>query len=96
MGAHFFDFTLIQHHNFVGFADGGKPVGNHNGGPSGNQGINGMLDELFGTGIHRRSGFVENQNGWIIQQCPNKGKQLSLAQRKGAAPLHNIIMVPAG
>ena len=45
--AHFFYFTLIQHNNFTGLPDGGKPVGNNNRCSAGNQFVDGVLYQLF-------------------------------------------------
>ena len=53
MRADLLDLPALQHHDFIGITDGGKPVGNDDRRPSHHQALQGLLDEQLGLGIHR-------------------------------------------
>ena len=49
MRATFNNPSLLQHHNCVGVADGGKPVGDHEDGAPRHEGVHAALDEGLGV-----------------------------------------------
>lgn len=58
----FHDLPFFQNHYLVSLFYGGEPVGDDNGGSSAGKHLNGMLDEFFGMRIHRRGGFIQDED----------------------------------
>jgi hypothetical protein len=71
-------------------------VRNGNGGPAAHQVVQRFLDFLFRLGVHRRRGFVQNEDARIDQQSSGDGDTLTLATRKALPPLAHQRVVALG
>ena len=56
------DMPLLHDHNLVRVPDGGKAVGDDQTGTAFHQLHHGVLDLLFGTGIHAGGSLVQDQD----------------------------------
>ena len=65
----------------------GEPVRNRDGGASAHQVVQGFLNFLLGLGVHRRGGFVHDQDAWVDQQGARNRDALTLAARQTLAAL---------
>ena len=70
----FHDHAAADDQDFIRRQNGGQAVGDQDTGPGLDQGLDGLLDLLLGYGIQGRSGFVEDQQGGILEQDPGDGK----------------------
>ena len=68
MGTALGDDAISNGDDAAGIADGGKPVGNDQRCSSNRQIIKGTLDFCFRYRVQSGSGFVQNQNGRILQE----------------------------
>lgn len=76
----------FQHDNSVTVNHGGKPVGDDEGGASPHEFREGVLDNLFRSGIQIGRGFIQNKNPGIPQKCPGNTDALALAAAERHAP----------
>ena len=83
--ADFDDLAAIEHHQPVGLAQRRQAVGDGDGGAAMDQVVEGFLDFLLGRGIHRRGGFVEDQDARVDQQGAGNRDALALAAGEGLA-----------
>ena len=90
MGAEFGDAPVVQHQHPVGFLNGLQAVGDEDGGASGGQLADGVLDELLGLRVDGGGGFVEHQDFRIRRQHSGEGQQLALTLGKVLAPLREF------
>src|ERR1035437_10209059 len=83
MGAPLHDATALQHVDAVGMKHGGEPVGNQAGDgiAAGGDVAYGLADLLFGERVERGSGFIEDQQLRLAQQCAGDRQALLLAAR---------------
>ena len=65
--------SMVQYHDSVGIADGGKPVGYDEYGPALHQLIHASLHHSLCPGINAGSGFIQNQDRRICNGCPRNG-----------------------
>src|SRR5712691_3679715 len=79
MFAHFYDASVLQHHDLVGIADGREAMGNHNGSTSLQDALQGTLDEHFRVGVDIRCGLVQDEDTGIADNGAGEAEQLSLA-----------------
>ncbi len=66
VGADLANFAFIEHDDLVGLPDGGKTMGDDDRAATGDQLVDGFLDELFGFGVDGGSGFVQDQDRGIV------------------------------
>ncbi len=78
VSAHFADGLVLQHHDLVGVADGGEAVGDDDGGAALHQAFQGLLDEQLGLGIDRGGGFIQDQDGSVLEHGAGDGEALLL------------------
>ncbi len=79
MGPGFHDLTTADDQDPVSPTDGGETVGHQEGGPPPGKSLEGLLDPQFGSGIHRRGGLIQDQDGGIHGKRPGKGQELTLS-----------------
>ena len=84
---------LFQHHDLVGAADGGEPVRDHDHGAVLHQVGQRLLHQQLGFGIQVRGGFVQDQDGGVLQQRAGDGDTLPLAaaQARAAVADHGFV-----
>ena len=74
MSAYLADLAFVKYNDLVGFADGRKTMRNDDGAAAGYELVDRLLDELFGLRVDGRGGFVQNQDGRVVQQRTDKGQ----------------------
>ena len=89
----FADAALVEHHDLVGAADGGKPVGDHDDGAMFHQVGQRLLYQHFALGVQMAGGFVENQDGRVLEQRAGDGDALALsaAEARAAIADHGVV-----
>ncbi len=85
MGADGGDPAFFEHRDAVGAANGAQAMRNHQHGAALHQVPEGFLDQRFAFGIERGGGFVEDEDGRILQDRAGNGDALALATRKPEA-----------
>ena len=90
MRAALHDASLIEHADFIGILNCGKPVGDNQRGSALGQIVKRPLNSGLGHGIQRGSRFVQNQDGWIFQKNPGNGNPLLLSAGEQCAPFAHI------
>ena len=93
MRALFHDAALGQHDHTVGVFDGGQPVRDHQRGAVVHEFLQRRLDQAFGLGIQRRGGFIQNQNGRVLQQRARDGNSLAFSTRKALPALSHVRII---
>ena len=78
MGTGLDEATTVEHHDPVGGFDGGQAMGDDEGGAALTQGVERLLDFAFGVGVQRGGGFIENQDGRVLEQGAGDGDALAL------------------
>ena len=81
VSAAFYHAPGFDHQNLIGAADGGKAMRNHESSAAAHQVAETLLDQRLGFGIEAGSGFVENQDAWIGEDCAGDGDALALPSR---------------
>jgi len=71
--------SLFNHQDLVSTANGGQPVGDHEGSTALHQLGEAGLDHRLRFGIQGTGGFIEYENAGLGQQRPGDGKPLPLA-----------------
>ena len=71
------DPSLLQHHNAVAVAHGGKPVCNHKGGSSAHQLIHTILYQFLRPGINGTGRLIQDQNRRIGNRRPGYRQKLT-------------------
>ncbi len=89
------DTAPIHHHDFVGPPDGGKAVRDHDHGAVAHQRLERGLHQDLRFGVQVRRGFVQNQDGRILEERPRDGQPLPLtsAQLDAAFADHGGVAV---
>ncbi len=67
MGALFDYLSVFEDVDAVGILDGGETVGDDEGGACGHEVVERVLDELFGLGVHTGGGFIEDEDGLVLE-----------------------------
>ena len=73
------DAALLEHDDLIGAPDGGEAVGNHEHRAALHEALERELDFAFGDGIDAGSGFVEDDEGRVLQERPGDGDALLFA-----------------
>ena len=79
MGAALDDASVIQYHDGVGVAHGGKAVRDDKDGASGHQRVHAALDNCLSAGVDRAGCLVHDHNRRVCYRGARDGKQLALA-----------------
>ena len=70
---------LIQDKDFIGMDNGRQAMGDDKVRSSSHQIGHGFLDQLFCSGVHRRSGFIQNQNLRVADKGAGDRQKLALS-----------------
>ena len=86
---------VIEHENQIGVHDGRETVRDHEHGSSGEQAIDGLLNEALGFGVERGRRFVENEHRRIDEKRPRDRETLTLTARQPRASFaeHRVVAV---
>ena len=79
VGAAFDDLAAVDDEDLVGGEDGGEAVSDGEGGATGGEPSEGVLDEAFGAGVEGGRGFVEDQDAWVFEDGAGDGDALLFA-----------------
>src|SRR5215831_4772314 len=77
--AGFADASPFENDDFVGPADSGKAMGDYDHGASVHQIGQRLLYQHFGFGVQMGGGFVEDEDGRVLQKRARDGDALPLA-----------------
>src|SRR5437763_11351151 len=86
-------FASVQKQDLVRVCDGGKPVRDYEDRSALQQAVHCLLYQPLRFSVQRRSGLVQDQNGWITEQGPCNRESLALAARKARSALtkHGVV-----
>ena len=79
MAAALYDATVVEHHDDVALADGGKAVRDDKNRSAVHEPVGTLLHYLFGARIYRRSSLVEYHDGRVGDCGTGYRKQLALS-----------------
>ena len=88
--------AVLQHHNQVGLLHGGKAVGDYQGGAARHGGFECGLHHALALCVQRAGGFVQQQQGRILQDGARDRNALALAARQAHASLPQKGVVALG
>jgi len=94
VGAPFHDAALVDHENLVRVDDGGKAVGDDEGGAALQEPFQGPLDEALRLHVHAGGGLVQDEDAGIGQERAGEGNELPLAHGKQDAAFAHRGVVP--
>ena len=92
----FHDASGLDDIDPVGATDGGQAVGDDQRGAAAHQPGQCILDQAFALGIERRGGFVEDQDGRILEHGAGDGDALPLAAREFGPAVTDVRVVTFG
>jgi hypothetical protein len=93
MGTLFHDALLAQHKDTVVVLDGGQTVGDGQGGAAMSQLFKALSHKDLALVIQCAGGFVQNQDGRVLQKYPGNGDALLLSAGQLDAALAHIGVV---
>ena len=96
MGAGFGEAAVVEHVDLVGVADGGEAVGDDEGGAASGEAGEGALDGRLGFVVDRGGGFVEHQDGGILEDGAGDRQALALSAGELLAAFTHHGVVPLG
>ena len=90
--------STVHHHDDVGVLDGGKTMRNAQRGAPIHQGFQGILHQPLALGVEGAGGFVQDQNGRVLQDRAGNGQSLTLTAAQTASPFadHEIVAALLG
>ena len=94
MGAPFGDPVLSDNDDFIRVADSGEPVSDGDRGPVSGQFFQTLLDPAFALVVQGAGGFIQDQDGRILQKDSCNGNALLLASGKSCPALAYIGVIP--
>src|ERR1700683_18970 len=77
----------IEYDDPIGLLDGRESVGNDEGRAVTHQLRKSRLDVTLGLAVEGGSGFIENEDRCVLEQCPRNGDALALAAREQHAAI---------
>src|ERR1017187_7114628 len=89
VGADFADLPLFEHHNLVRPAYGGKPVRDDDYGAVLHQVGQRLLYQHFALRVQVAGGFVQDQDGRVLEQGARDGEALALSAGEFGAAIAN-------
>ena len=95
MGTLFHDALLAQHKDTVVVLDGGQAVGDGQGGAAVRQLFKALPHKDLALVVQCAGGFVQNQDGRVLQEYPGNGDALLLSAGQLDAALAHIGVVSA-
>jgi CheY-like chemotaxis protein len=93
--AFFHDAACVQHDQAVQRGDGGQAVRNGDHGLALHQAVQAFLDGGFDLAVERAGGFVQQQDGRVLEHHAGNGHALALAARELDAALAHMGLVAA-
>ena len=92
----FNDATVLHHGDAVGRTNGRQPVRDDQRGAPRHQPFERAQERCLGLGIERTGGFVEDENGRVLQHGPRNRQPLPFAARERGAALAELGVVARG
>ena len=71
--------AFVEDKDAVRVLNGAQAVRDHHGRAAFEQAVERFSNHQFGFGVHARSGFIENQEFWIVRQRAREADKLPLA-----------------
>ena len=93
MRTHFGDTLIADVEDTVTVLDGAQAVGNDDAGPALEHFPDAFLQKFLRLGVNGGSGFVQDQDGRIGQECAGKGDELLFSLAEVAAALLDFRLV---
>src|ERR1035438_9839880 len=93
VGADFADLPIFEHHNLVRASNRGKPVRDDDDGAVLHQVGQRLLYQHFALRVQVAGGFVQDQDGRVLQQGARDGEALALAAGKLDAAVANHSLI---
>src|SRR5688572_23619591 len=90
------DAATLENENAIRVLDGREPVRDDEHRASGEQALDGLLDESLALGVERRRRLVENQDRWVGEERAGDRDALPLATGEARAALAEDRLVPLG
>ena len=91
--AAFHDFAFVHDVDFVRVADSAQAVGDGDGGARLHQALQGFLHQAFALCVEGRGGFVQDEDGRVLQDGPGDADTLALpaGQASAAVAYHRVV-----
>lgn len=96
MGARLDEPPLPEDEDAVGISEGGKTVGDRDGGAPRRESVQRLLDIFLGFGVERGGGLIKDQDLGVVDQGSCNGDALSFPARKVVAVLPDRGIVALG
>ena len=96
MGSRGSDPAFLHDGDPVRHFDGGRAMGDDDGGPALPQGAERGTYPLLGDGVEGRRRLVEDENGGVLEECARKRDTLPLPPREVQAVLSDRRIQPLG
>ena len=90
------DPAVLQHDDLICRAHGGQTVGNHQDRFAFCQLPDGLLQLLLVFGIHAGRGFIQNDDGCVLQNCPCNGDSLLFPAGEAGAAFADPCLIAIG
>ncbi len=96
MSSFLYNLALRENDDPMGISDGGKPMGDHKDRSALHQTFQGLLNLCLRIGIKGGGGFIQYQDGCILQKGPGDGEALAFPTGKLDTLFSNDGLVPLG
>ena len=90
------DPAVLQYDDLICRAHGGQTVGNHQDRFAFCQLPDGLLQLLLVFGIHAGCGFIQNDDGCVLQNCPCNGDSLLFSAGEAGAAFADLCLITVG
>ena len=96
MGTPFGDAVVRDDQNLIRSVDGGQPVGDGDGGAVFGEHIQALLNPALAFVVQCAGGFIQNQDGRILQEYAGDGNALLLAAGEPGSPFSHKGVIAVG
>lgn len=83
--------AVVEHEDLIRVVDGFQPVRDHNDGLVARQGFDGLLKPVFVFGVNIRGGFVQNDDGRVLEHCARMEMRCFSLPESDAPPPPTIV-----
>ena len=87
VGAAFYDASVMDHTDLIGILDRTQTVGDGYGGTRLHQTLQSILYQTLALGVESRGGFVEDEDGRILQDGTGDADTLTLTARESSSSI---------